>query len=98
MTARDDGQGSHQTSPVPCSAPFQPGLWAEPATACPTASAAPAALPWPPQLPPESSCLGNPAAFSVVQEAEGIISVSAERTALFFIISVEIIWHETMLS
>lgn len=61
MTARDDGQGCHQTSPVPCSAPrvseapgcftapvppavslwmFQPGLWAEPAIACPTASAA----------------------------------------------------------
>lgn len=69
-----------------------------PAAASSTASAAPTALPWPPQLPPESSWVGNPAAFPVVQEAEDIISLSAERTALFFIISVEIIWHGAMLS
>lgn len=89
------------TAPVPPAVSlwvFQPGPWAEPATACPTASPAPAALPWPPQLPPESSWVGSAAAFPVVQEAEDIISLSAEGTALFLIISVKIIWHGAMLS
>lgn len=87
---------------------FQPAPWAVPAIACPTACLAQAALPWPPWLPPESSWVGNPAAFSVVQEAQdraGITSLSAEGRAIFFfflnsffIILVKIIWHGATLS
>lgn len=60
---------------------FQPALQAVPAIACPLP-----VLPWPPQLPPKSSWVGNPAAFPIVQEAEdraGIALPPAEGTAIF---------------